>query len=251
MRAVRRRTDFQSVLPMAGRIENPSYSNNAITATEDHVIEYRRFVAALCLLGLGFALAAAPPPSKDQIAKWIKQLADNDFDAREEASHKLWEAGEVAEDAVRLAAKSDDAEVSRRAGEVLEKFKWGIYPDTPKNIVDLVQKYQSAEVTAKTEVLRQLFDGGAPGCRVLLKIAKVETNPDLCAHLMAQLTNDLPRAVPLLLEESNIGVLEKLVEIGLENQVHTGIGHYTAFWALRGKLDERDCALPRTREKGR
>src|SRR2546423_1460347 len=83
--------------------------------------------------------AAAPAPSaptKEQIARWIQQLGDNQFDAREEASRKLWEAGQAAEAALQAAAKSDDAEVKRRAEELLEKFRWGIYPDTPKEVAE-------------------------------------------------------------------------------------------------------------------
>ena len=201
----------------------------------------RRFLVAALLVLLALALPAAPPtpPSKEQIAKLVKQLGDNDFDTREAASMKLWEVGEVAEEALKVAAKSDDAEINRRAREILEKFKWGLYPDTPKNVVALIERYQSAEGNVKSSLIRELFDAGTPGCKALLKIARVETNADVRAGLMAQFYNELPRTVPLLLADNNLGVLERLVEVGLDNQVRTGIAHYTSYWLLAGKLDER------------
>ena len=105
-----------------------------------------RFVLAL-LLGMAVvttaAIAAPAAPTKEQIAKWVAQLGDNDFAVREQATKKLWEAGQPAEAALQAAAKSDDAEVSRRAKDILEKFKFGIYPDTPQKVADLISRYQT------------------------------------------------------------------------------------------------------------
>ena len=51
------------------------------------------------------------------IVRWIAQaLGDDDFNAREEATQKLWQAGDQAEPALQEAAKSDDAEISRCQG---------------------------------------------------------------------------------------------------------------------------------------
>jgi predicted Zn-dependent protease len=208
--------------------------------------------ALLVLLAVSAQAAPLPPPSKEQIAKLIRQLGDNDFDTRETASRKLWEAGEAAEEAVKEAVKSKDAEISRRAGEISEKFKWGLYPDTPKNVADLIERYQSAEENAKGGIVRELFDGGLWGCRAVLKIARAETKTEQRASLMAQIANELPRAVPMLLEDNHRDVLERLVEVGLEHQVRLGISHYAAFWALAGKLDDRIAhfkALEKTSEE--
>src|SRR5437867_3042229 len=81
---------------------------------------------------------AAKPPTKEQIARWVKDLENDSFEVREAASKKLWEAGEAAEEAVVAATKSGDPEVSRRATEIAEKFRWGIYPNTPPKVIELV-----------------------------------------------------------------------------------------------------------------
>src|SRR5262245_40416237 len=100
--------------------------------------------AVLLLPAPSLAQPAAKPPTKEQIAQWVKELGADDFDVRENASKKLWEAGEAAEAAVAEAAKSGDAEVARRAAELAEKFRWGIYPNTPQRVVELVGRYQAA-----------------------------------------------------------------------------------------------------------
>jgi tetratricopeptide (TPR) repeat protein len=199
----------------------------------------RRFSLVVALVLLAAQNVDGAPPSKEQIAKLVKQLGDNEFDVREAASRKLWEVGEVAEEALKEAAKSEDAEVSRRATEILAKFKWGLYPDTPKKVVELIESYQSADAGGKAKIIGDLFDAGAPGCKALLKIAKVEPDADVRANLMVQIAAGLPRAVPLLLEDDNPVLLERLVEIGLDNQVRTGIAHYAAYWQLSGRIDGR------------
>ena len=113
-----------------------------------------RFRAPVFVILLGTVVLVShnldgAPPDKEQIAKLVKQLGDNDFDVREAASRKLLEVGEPAEDALATAAKSDDAEVSRRATEILERFKWGLYPDTPKNVAELIEAYKAAEAGAR------------------------------------------------------------------------------------------------------
>src|SRR5690242_10452082 len=99
----------------------------------------------MCAIALAALSAAAPPagPTKEQITKWVAQLGDNDFSVREEATKKLWEAGQAAEEPLRAVAKSEDAEVSRRARDILEKFRWGIFPDTPPKVVELITRYQA------------------------------------------------------------------------------------------------------------
>ena len=91
-------------------------------------------ISALLLAVASLHLSAEPAkPSKEDIGRWVQQLGDNDFNVREDASRKLWEAGGISEPALREAVKSEDAEVSRRAGELLDKFKWGVYPGSAQS----------------------------------------------------------------------------------------------------------------------
>ncbi len=87
----------------------------------------RRLLLALSL-GVGLGLAAlqvpgAEPPDNAKIARLIQQLGSNNFDEREKASKELDAIGAPALEALRKAAKSDDAETKRRAEELAQKIE--------------------------------------------------------------------------------------------------------------------------------
>jgi tetratricopeptide (TPR) repeat protein len=186
------------------------------------------------------ALAEPPPaPTKEQIARWIEQLGDGDFTVREKASRALWEAGQAAEVALAAANKSDDPEVKRRAGEILQKFKWGIYPDTPREIVGLIERYRTKEANDKAEVVKELFEMGSRGCAVLVKLAAAEDDNALRLQLFGQITRDAARALPAMLAEEKFEALEELLELSVvEDQGDVALQNLAAFWLLRGKLDD-------------
>src|SRR5262249_6073895 len=160
--------------------------------------------------------APADGAGREQIATWVRQLGDNEFPVREEATRRLWEAGRVAEAAVTEAARSEDAEVRRRAAGILDKFRWGIYPDTPAEVVTLIGRYQAGGREVKESVVRQLFEKGGPGCAALIKVASAEPDPDIRRSLFLQIAQDAARSFPSLLEEENYGMLEDLQELTLE-----------------------------------
>lgn len=81
-------------------------------------------LAGLGLVSLsGSPAPAAKPPSAAEIRKLIDQLGSASFAEREEATAALDAAGEPALPGLRKAAESDDAEVRRRAGELLRKIE--------------------------------------------------------------------------------------------------------------------------------
>ena len=41
------------------------------------------------------------------------------------------------------ALRKADLETVRRAEKILEKFRWGIYPETPKDVLPLIAKYRA------------------------------------------------------------------------------------------------------------
>lgn len=193
------------------------------------------FCSTLCIAGESFAA----PPDEREIARLIKQLSDDNFQRREEASEKLWAAGQAAEPALRAATDSSDVEVSRRARDVLERFKWGVYPDTPKKVVELIENYRSSDRAANGATIRKLIEEGAPGCRAVIKIAQAEENADIRGRLFALITSEMARAVPMLLAENDLDSLSIVLETALNHRLGDGVGNYSAFWLLRGKLDDR------------
>jgi len=64
-----------------------------------------------------------PSPSAAQIQQWVKQLGDESFKVREEATRDLIKAGGAAFDAVTKATKSEDAEVKQRALMIIEPIR--------------------------------------------------------------------------------------------------------------------------------
>lgn len=182
--------------------------------------------------------SADPAPTRAQIAQWVKDLGDNNFEVREAASKRLWQAGEAAEPAVLEALKSDDAEVRRRAGELAEKFRWGIYPDTPPKVLDLIGRYRNGDENAKLGVVREMFDAGASGCAALLKIARAEKDATFRRRLLGQIGLEASRGVPALLADGNFANLETLLELSVAAEAETALPSYAAYCLLRGRLDE-------------
>ena len=116
-----------------------------------------------------------PAPTKEQVAQWVRQLGDDDFEKRENASKQLWEAGRLAEAPLKEAVMSDDAEVKRRSQELLDKFKWGIYPDTPAKIVEMIQRYRAgADPGSKAAIAQELLDAGEDGRTAFARISAAE-----------------------------------------------------------------------------
>src|SRR5262249_24205995 len=200
----------------------------------------------LIVLALGlFIVALVPaqqepakkePPTKEQIARWIKDLGHEDFDRREEASKKLEEAGQAAEAALQeAAAKTTDQEVRQRAEAILEKFKYGIYPDTPKKVVDLIKAYHNADPNTRLNILGELFEAGTHGCRSLMKIAANGKDDEKNAVLSVVATR-MNQAAPALMAEGNYETLETFLDIGLAD-AKSGVPNYAAYYLLRGKLD--------------
>ncbi len=220
-------------------------------------------LARIALFGtvvlLGSAVLAQQPPAptrptKAQIARWVAQLGDNDFNVREEASRLLWLAGEAAEPALQKVLNSGDAEVIRRAQEVLDKFKWGLYPDTPRELAALITRYQQAESDDKAAVVRDLLDAGPAGCKTLLKIVSAESSPENRKALRNHIASALSRALPRLLDQKGLALLDELLAAGMEADEQLGIRNAVACWLLTGQLDkkiERYKALAAGQRKAR
>jgi predicted Zn-dependent protease len=191
------------------------------------------------LLLTAVGAAAEPRPSKEDVARWIKDLGSEDFQKREAASQKLWAAGAVAEAALEKAARDEDIETSRRASEILERFRWGIYPDTPKEVQERIGRYQTADASGKLAILDELMALGLHGARTVVKIATVEKDGDIRRQIFGKLTNEMARLAPTLLADERHETLENLLDLTLEHEYRLGIGHYAAYALLRGDLDAR------------
>jgi hypothetical protein len=192
------------------------------------------------------AAAADPPdrpPTKEQVAEWVKGLSSDSFDEREQASRALWKAGRAAEPALRQVLKGDDAEAVRRAREILDKFDWGLYPDTPAAVVSLIDDYRSGAPESRPGVVAKLLEQGGPGYTALMKIAAKESAPEARALIWQQLAADMPRLAGALLADGQEARLEEVLEQNLTGEGEQPQANYAAYLLARGKLDEKLGAL--------
>ncbi len=208
---------------------------------------------AATITAFAFISVAAEPsskPSQEQIAQWVRQLSDDDFTVREEASKQLYVAGQAAEAALLEATGSDDAEVARRAGEIIDKFKWGLYPDASKEVVALVTRYRSSNPQGKHDVIRELLKTGPANARTLLKIVLAEEDPTTRSGIFELIQGELSLKAPQLIASEKYDALEPLIDVLLAADVERGAGYYAAYWQTRGQLDERIAQLKTTKGKG-
>ena len=203
---------------------------------------FHRFLLACCLsLPLAADPLAGAPPTTQEIDKAVGQLASDNFRLRQKASALLWAAGKAAEPALKKALKSEDREVVRRAREILEKFKYGIYPDTPKNVVELVGRYRSGNAEARLAAMNELKKLGSPGHVVLIKLAALEEDPNLRRQLFRLLAGEV---VPDLLAAGRYDEVDELLELGVKGGDNQGndnqaVRNYAAYLALRGQVDAK------------
>jgi WD40 repeat protein len=85
-----------------------------------------RWFACLVFV-LSFIPVVAADPDDAEIARLVKQLGDDDFDKREAATARLIEIGDPALEALRKAVTSKDAEVHRRAEDVVTVLETKLY----------------------------------------------------------------------------------------------------------------------------
>jgi tetratricopeptide (TPR) repeat protein len=202
-----------------------------------------RVIVCLFLLPSAFCLlpsaSAAPPPSREDIARWVQQLGDKRFANREQASKRLWAAGQQAEAALRTARQSADPEVARRAREILDKFKYGIYPDTPKNVLKLIADYRTGEQAVQQRSVQELFKLGQPGWRVIAKLVAAEENADVRRVLVQQVAQDASTAAKSQIADGRLDEAEELLELSVAGQTTPALCDYAAFHRLRGSLEDK------------
>jgi tetratricopeptide (TPR) repeat protein len=202
-------------------------------------------IAAALLLTAGLTVAARAadppdkPPTKEQVAALVKGLASDSFEEREKASRALWKAGRAAEEALRQVLKDGDAEAVRRAREILDKFDWGLYPDTPEAVATLVEEYRGGEPQTRAAVVPKLLDQGSAGFAALMKIAGMEKEADAKAQIWELLSADMPRLAAALLAEGQDARLGEVLEQALAGQGEQPHANYAAWLMLRGKIDDK------------
>ena len=149
-----------------------------------------KFPATLALLSLmasfTFAVEAGDPKvGADGVEDLVKRLSSDSFREREDATRALWEKGETALEVLREASLSDDPEMAKRAGEVLEKVELRIRPDTPPEIFEQIRRYRTAPQNLKANHINELRRMKA--YFQLLKLYSMEKRPEIKSNMAASI----------------------------------------------------------------
>ena len=173
-----------------------------------------------------------------QVKKWIEELGDADFTTRENAHKNLWKAGSDAEEQLKVALKGDDAEIRKRSLELLEKFKWGIYHDSPIAIIDLIQAYQSGTLQDKEKSIAKLIEMGGLGVKSVIKIINAEEQEEVRNSVLSYASKSVSKVIPYLIEKNEFKFLDQILQMMLENRAEGVFSNYAVYAILSASTDK-------------
>jgi len=197
-----------------------------------------RFFQIFILCFLLGSVQAFQDSKQAQIKKWIDELGDADFVARENAHKNLWKAGSDAENQLKIALKGDDAEIRKRSLELLEKFKWGIYHDSPIAIIDLIQAYQSGNLQDKEKSVAKLIEMGGPGVKSVIKIINAEDQEEVRNSVLSYASKVVSKVIPYLVEKNEFKLLDQILQVMLENRAEGVFSNYAVYAYLSSSTDK-------------
>jgi tetratricopeptide (TPR) repeat protein len=195
-------------------------------------------LSVLLLVCTGSAGQVQPPPVPADVAKAIKELGDDNFRVREKATDYLWSRGADAELPLYQAAKSDDLETSKRALRILDKFRKGIYPNTPKETLELIQKFRGAKDDEMPELAEKILNLGKGSYRTFSRLLADDPKS---WNLLDRVVQE--RRLKLVLQP-NFEEFEEFLEMLALGGHPQGPYWYSSFLHLRGRIGAH---LPRHR----
>lgn len=139
---------------------------------------------------------SAPPAASRQadrdIAALIRELADESFRVRENATRGIWEMGEAALPSLKEVLASADPEQVFRARDLIRKIQLHITPETDASVIALVERYQKASPSEKTALLGRMKVKRA--WRQMLKLYAAETSAEIREKLRPSMAGVAVRA---------------------------------------------------------
>ena len=197
-------------------------------------------LATFFLLSIPLLAQTGVPPLPagelaDEIASAVQRLASNDFTIREQATEQLWRAGLTARPALEAAAKSDDREVALRARSVLERFRFGIFADTPPETLALIEKFRGGREDEKREALRELQN--KKRWSTLVALIRAESNPETRCSFARSFYEGLRHGAHEEVAQCDFDRAEELLAWTAEfDESGGGLRDYAALLLARGKL---------------
>ena len=210
--------------------------------------------AALTATSRSQPIRPVPQPTIDQL---IADLGHPTYAVREKAQRELWQRGDVAIPALEKATHDENPEVVRRARELLDKFSWGLRPDSPPEVIRLLRRFQAGDPdprkndeTRKAAVL-ELLKHGTPGVSVARALLGKDFPPEVKQQLVEQITALLRREVPRRLFDGKVDEAAELVALHAAGTGPEGAADYAVFQLLRDKLPAAIAAAETTLKVGK
>src|SRR5258706_9894749 len=195
---------------------------------------------------LAFLLfTASPLRAADQkvISDAIIHLADIDPRVREKATKTLWQMGRDAEPAITEALKSDDPEIVARCREILIDFRYGLYPDTPPDIVAFVRAYRTGNPVQKRAAVQGLTRIAPRAYPAAVRLSRAEDNSTLRSQVFHDLAQMGARGAIGFLSEGDFKSAEQCLQVGLSDGLDRQTRSYITFLHLRNKADDKIASL--------
>jgi tetratricopeptide (TPR) repeat protein len=189
----------------------------------------------IVVLSFGLAASAADPPKSDP-DKLARDLGSAVFAERDKASRELWKLGEAARSALEKAARSDDPEVAKRAEDILEKFNWGIFPDTPAGVLKQIKEFRSNELERQTAAISALLRAEPRGVDTLALVLSHELEAERRGELYRHLLVESRDAVPLAMFREKSDRAEAILRIGATGPDPEAWLDYALFMQRRDRL---------------
>lgn len=203
------------------------------------------------------ALAGAAVPAEPSADELVARLGADDYRTREAAQRALWARGRAAVPALERAVRGPDPEAARRAREVLDRFGWGIYPDTPPAVLDLIRTFRhghadpSRNDDIRRAALHDLVKLGRPGLDAVGAILSRDIPPEARGPLVANVTALVRREVPLLLFAGKTAEADALMALHAAGTSPAGAADFTAYRVLCGDLPAATAAARARFDAGR
>jgi tetratricopeptide (TPR) repeat protein len=223
-------------------------------------VSVARLLCAAVLVAATGVLAAptpTPPPARpakgptsEQIRQAIDDLANPRFAVREKASKLLWEAGRAAEADLRVAATAKDEETANRAKAIVEKFDWGLYPDTPPDVAQMVERFRSGDAELRGQTVGELMRLKPARFDVLRKVIAHEQNEESRKQMYARMATQAREAVPELLVNGLFDEAGELLEVCLWPNNPQSLGDYATFHYLRNRVPAAIARMEELRKRG-
>jgi tetratricopeptide (TPR) repeat protein len=203
-----------------------------------------KWVVSLSLgIGLLCGSAVAEPPTEAEIQAAIKQLGNERFAVREKATKFLWKAGPAAEKALREASGSPDPEVAKRVHTLIERIRFRIEPDTPPEIVALIQKYKTGTVEEQAAIVKDMIKLGSKSNVYLLRMLGGEDDKSRQRALLDQFAFDDWKILVPLMADGQDNLVEEMLELATDARIDSAIPHFAVFQYFTGRTDETIAKL--------